>query len=352
MQAPLTYIVLLNWNGWKDTIECLESVFRLDYPHFRVIVCDNASRDNSLEHIKAWAEGRQAAAASSVVLRSAARPLAKPVAWVEYDREQAERGGDPAEQAPLVLIQTGANLGFAGGNNVGVRYAQSRGDHGYVWLLNNDTVVEEDALSQLVRRLQQRPDAGMCGSRLVFYHRPDTVQAWGGSAYDEQHGYVVPIGHFQPATAQADVASIESQMAYVVGASMLMTKTFLDDIGLMTEDYFLYFEEIDWACRARGKYGLAYAHDSLVYHKEGGSIGSSSTASQSMLAIHYLYRNRVRFIRRFYRARLARNLRQIAFEMLVMAKRRQFRAVGVATRAVLGELLHGAPTASVPTRSS
>src|SRR5450830_954663 len=129
MQAPLTYIVLLNWNGWKDTIECLESVFRLDYPHFRVIVCDNASRDGSLDHIKAWADGRQAAAASSVVLRSAARPLAKPVAWVEYDREQAERGGDAHEQAPLVLIQTGANLGFAGGNNVGVRYAQARGDH-------------------------------------------------------------------------------------------------------------------------------------------------------------------------------------------------------------------------------
>jgi GT2 family glycosyltransferase len=118
----------------------------------------------------------------------------------------------------------------------------------------------------------------------------------------------------------------------------------------MTEDYFLYFEEIDWACRARGKFGLAYAHDSLVYHKEGGSIGSSSTSSQSMLAIHYLYRNRVRFIRRFYRARLARNLRQIAFEMLVMAKRRQFRAIGVATRAVMGELWRGAPAVTVPTR--
>ncbi len=338
---PLVYVVLLNWNGWKDTIECLESVFRMDYPHFRVIVCDNDSHDGSLGHVKAWAEGRLTAAPFAVPLASAGQPLAKPLAWVEYDRWQAEAGGNADEQAALVLIQTGANLGFAGGNNVGLRYAQARADHGYAWLLNNDTVVQPDALSQLVRHMQRRPGAGICGSKLVFYHRPEMVQAWGGSSYNEVRGYVTPLGMFQPVTAAFDVDDIERQMAYVVGASMLVSAGFLRDIGLMAEDYFLYSEEIDWACRAKGRYTLAYAGDSVVYHKEGGSIGSSSTGAQSSLAIHYLYRNRVRFIRRFYRPRLASGLRQIAFEMLVMTKRRQFRAVLVATRAVLSELIHG-----------
>lgn len=346
-ELPLVYIVLLNWNGWKDTIECLESVYRMGYPNFRVIVCDNDSRDGSLQHIKDWAEGRQAAAPFAVSLAPAERESGKPVAWVEYDRAQAEAGGDPDEHAPLVLIQTGANLGFAGGNNVGLRYAQARNDHGYAWLLNNDTVVQPDALSQMVRHMQQRPTAGICGSRLVFYHRPDQVQAWGGSSYNEVRGYVTPLGMFEPVSAPFDVDEIERQMAYVVGASMLVSAPFLHDIGLMTEDYFLYSEEIDWACRAKGRYTLAYAGNSLVYHKEGGSIGSSSTTTQSSLAIHYLYRNRVRFIRRFYRPRLASGLRQIAFEMLVLTKRRQFRAVIVATRAVVSELIHGPRQPSV-----
>lgn len=340
---PLVYIVLLNWRGWKDTIECLESVFRLDYPAFRVIVCDNDSGDGSLQHIQDWADGREQARPFGVTLASATWPLAKPIPWVLYDRQHGEAGGDLAEQAPLVLIQTGANLGFAGGNNVGMRYAQARADHGYVWLLNNDTVAEGDALTALVARMQARPDAGICGSKLIFYHNPVQVQAWGGSAYNERRGYVVPIGMFQDVAAVADVSAVEADMAYVVGASMLLSRAFLTDIGLMTEDYFLYFEEIDWACRARGHYALVYADASHVYHKEGGSIGSSSTKAQSALAVRYLYRNRVRFIRRFYPARLASALRQMAFEMLVMTKRRQFGAVAVAVRAVLGELWAGAP---------
>jgi len=339
--TPLVYIVLLNWNGWKDTIECLESVYRLDYPRFRVIVCDNDSHDGSLDRIKAWAAGELAAQPFGVPLGDAPMRQSKPLAWVEYDRRQAEAGGIADEQAPLVLIRTGGNLGFAGGNNVGLRYAQARGDHGYAWLLNNDTVAQSDALSQMVARMRARPGTGICGSKLIFYHRPDTVQAWGGASYDESRGYVTPLGMFQKVSAAADVAAIEAQMAYAVGASMLVSRELMSEVGLMTEDYFLYLEEIDWACRAKGRYTLAYADASIVYHKEGGSIGSSSTGAQSSLAIHYLYRNRVRFIRRYYRPRFGAGLRQIAFEMLVLTKRRQFRAVRIAVMAVLGELLHG-----------
>ena len=147
------YIVLVNWNGWRDTIECLESVFRLDYPDFMVVGCDNASGDDSLAQIKSWAAGTLVIRAKNPALAELVEPaIPKPVEWVEYDRPTAEAGGSPDNDARLVLIRTGGNLGFAGGNNVGIRFALAHDDCTHVWLLNNDTVAPPDSLSHLVAR--------------------------------------------------------------------------------------------------------------------------------------------------------------------------------------------------------
>ena len=132
------YVILVNWNGWRDTLECLESLFRTSEVEPRVIVCDNASTDGSLEHIRNWAEGIQAAPAVHLgPLQDLAGSLVeKPLPYVEYDRDQAEAGGDPQDSdCPLILVQCGNNLGFAGGNNVGLRYllARGRGVSGPCW---------------------------------------------------------------------------------------------------------------------------------------------------------------------------------------------------------------------------
>ena len=122
------YAVLVNFNGWPDTIECLETLFRSDHPDFRVLVCDNGSTDGSLELIRAWAEKRlDAAAPRGELCRLQDSSLERPLQYAEYGRQEAEAGGDAAERARLVLIDCGANLGFAGGNNVGLRYALFRG---------------------------------------------------------------------------------------------------------------------------------------------------------------------------------------------------------------------------------
>lgn len=323
MTSPNTVslaILLLNWNGCADTLECLDSVFMSTGVTFRIVVCDNGSQDSSLDKIAAWAN-------------------ANGTPFVLYDRAQAESGGLANESAPLVLIQTGANLGFAGGNNVGLRYCLAHGGFDYVWVLNNDTVVAPDALHHLVARMQQDPNIGMCGSKLVFYHQRDQVQAYGGSAFDARRGVVVPIGQFAPVEATCNVAAIEAQTAYVVGASMLVSTPFLQTVGLMCEDYFLYFEEIDWAFRAKGKFKLAYADASVVWHKEGGSIGSSSTKEPSATSTKYLYRNRVIFNWRYNRANFASSMVRVAFEMLVLTKRRQFKTLRVALRATLDGLM-------------
>lgn len=292
---------MLNWNGWRDTIECLESVLRLDYQDYKVLVCDNASSDGSMEHIRSWAGGDLAAQSRNPALAFLVTPpVPKPVPLVELSPDHAAKITD-VRDARLVLIQTGANLGFAGGNNVGLRYALQQGDCDFAWLLNNDTVVRPDALSSLVKHMKDRADAGIGGSKILYYYRPDVVQALGGYQYDRWTARGWPIcdqgGHEAISTAQA----VDEKLNYVIGASMMISRTFLGTIGLMQDDYFLYFEELDWAIRAKGQFGLTYCPDSIVYHKEGGSLGSSSTArNRSSIAEYYWTRNRLHFTRRFY----------------------------------------------------
>ena len=259
--APKVFIVILNWNGLEDTLACLESLRHLDYLNYEVIVVDNDSADGSEE-----------------VLRQ------------RYPQH--------------IIIQSGANLGFAGGTNVGLRYALEHGAD-YAWLLNNDTLVEPDALTELVRRMQAKPGAGLCGSTLVYHHDRDKIQAYAGATYNKWLSTSHHIGQDAPRYQarhqegqEVDVQAVEEKLDYLVGASCLASRPLLEEVGLMSEDYFLYYEEVDWATRAKGRYMLAFAPKSIVYHKEGGSIGSSSEgAKKSRLADYYGVRNRLLYTR-------------------------------------------------------
>jgi len=224
------YIIIVNWNGWRDTVECLDSLFCITYSPFTVVVCDNGSHDDSVDQLKRWGEH-------------------KGIPCVEYRREDAESGGREGDPPQLVLIRNGENLGFAGGNNVGLRYALARGDFAYVWLLNNDTIVQSDSLTRLVERMQRQPDAGLCGSTILYYHNPRRVQALGGGYYCRWIGLPWHYGRFAGQGKKIDQTRAEGWMNYVEGASTLVSCAFLEEIGLMSEEYFLYFEEADWAMR-------------------------------------------------------------------------------------------------------
>lgn len=291
------YVIILNWNGWRDTVECLESVFKADYRDFRVVVCDNGSTDDSIDRIKSWASN--ALPSSEIVCAS--DQLTGRLEWKEYVRLEAESGGDLSSDHPLVLIRNDANLGFAGGNNVGIRYVQARNDFAYVWLLNNDTVIENQALAALVKRIGEKPDAGMCGSTIRYYENPHKIQALGGGWHCKWIGLPWHYGRRLRIDKSLDPSHAESWINYIEGASMLVSRQFLEEIGLMCEDYFLYFEETDWAVRAAGHYTLAYAPESIIYHKVGASIGTSSKPwRKSSVCDYYSIRNRILFTRKFY----------------------------------------------------
>ena len=301
-----SYVIILNWNGWRDTIECLESVLRQDYERFRVIVCDNASGDDSLDHIAEWARGHLAARCFSPELQHLTDPpIPKPVPFLRIKAN--DQIGFESRAERLFLVQTGANLGFSGGNNVGLRLALGAKDFEYAWLLNNDTVVDPQALRSLVAEMRNRPDVGICGSKLLYYHAPQRVQALGGSTYNRWTGRGACIGRGWEISKIPSRQEVEAKMHLVFGASMFVRRSFLERIGLLDERYFLYFEENDWAARAKGQFALAYCPGSIVYHKEGASIGSSEIKGKprSGLSEWFASRNRVLFTRSHYPAALA-----------------------------------------------
>ena len=301
---PKVYIVILNWNQWRTTIECLESVFRLDYQNYVVIVCDNDSRDESLTRIEAWANGdEQAICLNATLGEMVIPPCTKPVSLRKTTPSERVNLGKCSEK--LILVQTGANLGFAGGSNVGLRLALSAGDCDFAWLLNNDTVVSPSALTELVRKMEACPRAGISGSTILYYYRPGIVQALAGSSYNRwtARGHHICAGPRRLPLPRPE--EVEANLKYVLGASMLVRRELLEQIGLMSESYFIYFEEIDWATRAKGRFSLVWAPDSVVYHKEGGSIGTAPQSQrQPVIAEYYATRNRILFTRRFYPAAL------------------------------------------------
>lgn len=290
MNEPRIYVITLNWNSWECTISCLESLLRTNYNNYCVVVCDNGSTNGSEVHILDWAEGRTLAPTptAQALCDLVTPPIPKPIPITRYSREQAEAGGS-SEDGQLVLVQTGGNLGFAGGCNVGIRYALARGDADYIWLLNNDTLVTPQSLPHIVARAEADPNIGMCGSTLLGVKQPNKIQALAGASLRASTGTSRHIGNGETwPKLDLDPQGVEAEMDYVVGASILASRRFLETIGLLAEDYFLYYEEIDWACRAKDRFRLAYASDSIVYHMEGGSSGFS-------LILYYYYRSMIRF---------------------------------------------------------
>lgn len=318
VDAPRVWIVLVNWNGWRDTIECLESVFRLDYPNFRVIVCDNASSDGSLEHIQRWANGCVPYESPPNALSHLSwPPLSKPVQFdLVSDAKNIDR---PESEAPLLLVDTGGNLGFAGGNNVGIRLALGDPACSFVWLLNNDTVVETNCLAEMVGTASRDPSIGVTGSVNCFYSRPEVVQALGGGWFSWRrvraglHAHNFRRAELTPAC----IREAELKLDWVSGASMLVSRSFIERVGAMEERYFLYYEEIDWALRSRGVFVNALALSAVLYHKAGSSTGEGN---ESAFSIYTMYRSRFKLYRKLVPhwlwACYLRSLKELVFALL------------------------------------
>lgn len=264
-------------------MECLESLFCSEGAEFVAVVCDNGSADDSLAQLRSWAACRFTT-----------------TEWVNLTRAEVGNSVTLKNGIHFVLIENSANLGFAAGNNVGIQLAMNHADCKYAWLLNNDTTVEPSALAHVVARMEEDSRIGICGSTLIYHGERDMVQALSGAHYYPLTGRSVFLGAFSELSKVPDMSDcVEAQLSFVAGAAMLVRRAFIEKVGYMMEDYFLYYEEIDWATRGAKYFRLGYAPRSVVYHKEGASIGTSPYGG-SPLSMYYLYRNRMWFTKRYH----------------------------------------------------
>lgn len=286
IKTPKVYILILNWNNAEDTIDCLRAVFKTDYPDYQVVLLDNGSADGSEEKIRQWVSGAG-------------------IGFARYDRGRPARGREAnggvrpgAESAAknkkpfLVFIQNGENLGYAGGNNVGLEFALARGDMGYAWVLNNDTLPETGALGAMVACLEAM-GTGMAGPKLLYFDRPGIFQMAGGCRISPFLGNASLIAGGQKDDGKWDTAF---ELDCVCGASLLAKKEVIEAVGLLEPKYFLYWEDADWGIRARrAGFRLLYCPAAKVLHKEGATAGAMSAKSD-----YYWVRNGLYFTKRFY----------------------------------------------------
>ena len=301
-EFPAVAIVLVNYKGWRETIECIDTVLAQGYSNYHVFVVDNDSGDQSVECIAAWCDAPRRDAGwrdFAGVRRRSEAPDTGPVRYRLARREDGMLPAAPTDER-LTLVLAGANRGFAGGCNVGM-VAAGRAGFDYIWLLNTDTVVDAGALGALVSRASADPDVGMVGSTIRLYRRPLEIQALAGARVSRRMLVTRQIGEGRTVGESLPTAeAVEHDLAYIAGASMLVSRRFIDEVGPMQEDYFLYYEEFDWALRGAGRFKLAYAPASQVFHKGG----ATSARAHRDFSMQLRYRNLVRFASRFFPERL------------------------------------------------
>lgn len=244
MNVPLVSVITVNYNHSAVTCDMLESLFRITYPSLEVIVIDNGSPDDKPAVIK--------------------------------------------ERFPQVTyIETGVNLGFAGANNLGIN--RSHGE--YILLINNDTIVTDNFLEPLVNKMESDPSIGSVSPKIRYFYAPDTIQYAGLTPINAYTIRSRAIGFAEKDNGQYEKDTVT---AYAHGAAMMFSRKVVMELGLMSEAFFLYYEELDWGFRLRqAGYKIWYVHDSLIYHKE-----SVTTGKESPLKVYYLNRSRLLYMRR------------------------------------------------------
>ncbi len=232
-------IILLNWNGKSDTLECLASLSKVEYRAFQPIVVDNGSTDDSV-----------------AVIRNS------------YPN--------------IPILETGANLGFAGGNNVGIEFALSK-SYNWILLLNNDTIVSPDVLTAFIDASKEKPTGKIFGAKIFRYHEPESIDHVGGM-WDASRA------HFISLLNGDEMARVD----YVCGAALFAHRSVFEEIGLLESRFFLFWEESDWCSRAtQHGYEIWTAPKAKVWHK----VSASFTGGKPQI-YYFWWRNRLFWIER------------------------------------------------------
>jgi GT2 family glycosyltransferase len=245
-ELPLVSIITLNWNSTKVTCEFLSSIKDQNiYKNIEVIVVDNASDDNPVQFFL-------------------------------------------SKYPSVKFIRNDKNLGFSGGNNTGIKAATGE----YLFIVNNDTEVTPELIETLIDVFKKKPDAGIVCPKFHYYFNKGTIEYAGYKPVNIFTGRNGMIGTGELDKGQ--YGNLIQKTNYAHGGAMMVSKKALKEVGLMPEQFFLYYEELDWSIKFKKKgYSIYFQPNALIYHKESMTTGKSSP-----LKTFYLTRNRILFMRR------------------------------------------------------
>jgi GT2 family glycosyltransferase len=244
--TPLVAIIVLTWNQRDLTLDCLTSLTEMDYPSdcVQIIVVDNGSRDDTVATVR-------------------------------------------ARFPQVTVLENGDNLGFAEGNNVGIRYAL-QGPAEYIMLLNNDTVVDKQMLTELLTVMKQCSDVGIVGPKILYFKPSDVIWS-AGSRIDWHNGGCIRLQADEPDTRIKEQCL---EVDFIPGCAILLRRQVIEQIGLLDPRFFIYYEETDWCVRAhRAGWRIVYVPTARLWHKVSAAMGTTSPATD-----YYMNRNVLLFL--------------------------------------------------------
>ena len=237
-------VVLLNWNTSEETLECLQSLRKLSCKSFEVVIVDNASRPEDFDRLASACDGE-------------------------------------------IILKQNRNRGFAGGCNAGIRWALKNGFE-YIWLLNNDTLVNPDSLSRLVEAMESDPRIGIAGGVMYYHHDPERIQMAGGFIDRETgRGGMLGLNEIDRGQFQGTL-----DVEYVSGGMLLVRADAIADVGLLDERFFMYYEDSDWGLRMRARnWRVVTVAAAKAWHKDKGTAGSRKPHLLQHGYLMFLYKN-------------------------------------------------------------
>lgn len=246
MKEPLVYIIILNWNSYNDTMECIDSIRKSSYQNYELLIVDNSSTDNSYAILK-------------------------------------------RQFSNIKIIKNKINSGYAGGNNRGIKYAINKKAE-YIFIINPDSIISETCINELVNKMSEDNSIGMASPKIYYYDKSNIIW-YAGSNIDWKRGLTPHIGCNEKDLGQYDLNTYTDRVS---GCAVMIKAEILNRTGLFDERYFLYFEETDLSLRFRHYgYKMAYVATAKCWHK----ISKTTGGYYGSIYQYYMTRNNLLFMK-------------------------------------------------------
>ncbi len=288
---PNVSIIVLNWNGWEDTIECLESLYQINYPNYNVIVVDNGSKDVSIKKIKEYCDGKIKIKSEFFNYTEKNKPI-KLFEYCENDLKRFECDKihflSYSSNEKIILIKNFENKGYTDGNNIGMDFILEYLDSEYLMILNNDIVVDEYFLKELMAVTINNKNIGILGPTNMSYDKPEEIQSRGAKMNFWTGGW---------RALDRDMSNQKMnpmEVDFVGGAAFMIKREVVEKIGVFYSPYFANWEETDYCIKAKKNgFKVFCVPKSKIWHKVSSSISINNPNR-----IYWILRNNIIFMRR------------------------------------------------------